>query len=197
MMSSLPLLKVALENAKVIKMGKYDYFVNPIQAISPPLKPELLREIVKRIIKIADFDVDRILTIEAMGIHVSTLVSATTDISLLIARKKKFGLPGELEIEVKKSYRKIAGGMKVEKFYVNSIDKGDKVLIIDDVISTGGTIIGLVRGLIKKGVIVKDIVVVMNRGNGPQRVKNKTGCNVKTLANIEIIEGKVKIRGIS
>ncbi|MFH1822018.1 MAG: hypoxanthine/guanine phosphoribosyltransferase [Methanobacteriota archaeon] len=192
-MSNLPLLKEALEKAIVVRMGKYEYFVNPIQGVAPPLKPNLLREIAGRIVDIAKFNVDRIVTIEAMGIHVSALVSSMTNIPIIITRKKKFNLPGEVEVLVKKSYRKIAGKEKPQKFYINSVKKGDRVIVIDDVMSTGGTVTGVVKGLLKAGVVVKDIIIVMNRGQGPERVKEETGLKVKTLADIEVKDGKVQI----
>jgi len=192
-MTRLPLLKEALEKAIVVKMGKYEYFVNPTQGVAPPLKPNLLREIASRIVDIADFDVDRIVTIEAMGIHVSALVSTMTNVPITIVRKKKFNLPGEVEVLVKRSYRKIAGKGKGQKFYINSVKKGDRVIVIDDVMSTGGTVLGVLQGLKKVGVIVKDVIIVMNRGKGPERVKKETGLDVKTLADIEIKDGKVHI----
>jgi len=193
MTKKLPLLKEALEKATVVKMAKYEYFVNPTQGVRPPLKPNLLREISGRIVDTTDFNVDRILTIEAMGIHVSALVSTMTNVPIIIARKKKFNLPGEIEIQVKKSYRKIAGKVQLQKFYINSVKMGDRVVIIDDVMSTGGTVEGVVKGLIGAGVIVKDIIVVMNRGKGPQMVKKETGLTVRTLADVEIKNGKVHI----
>jgi adenine phosphoribosyltransferase len=187
-MPRLPLLEKALENATIIKMGRYDYFVNPLQGVAPPLEPELLREIAERIVEIADFDVDRIVTIEAMGIHISALVSSMSNMPFVILRKKKFGLPGEVEVSVKKSYREIAGGERMETFYINSIKKGDRVLVIDDVMSTGGTVTSVVKGLKKIGAVVKDILIVMNREKGPERVRRETGCDVKTLADIEVKE---------
>lgn len=197
-MKQLPLLKEALEKATVVKMGKYEYFVNPTQGVQPPLKPNLLREIASRIVDITDFNVDRIVTIEAMGIHVSALVSSMTNVPIIICRKKRFNLPGEIEVTVDKSYRKAAGkGKETEqKFYINSVNKGDRVVIIDDVMSTGGTVEGVVKGLTKAGVVVKDIIVVMNRGKGPERIKKATGLKVKTLADVDIQNGKLHIRRI-
>ncbi len=197
-MHKMPLLKEALERAKVVKIGKYEYFINPTQGVLPPLKPNLLREIASRIVDIADFKVDRIVTIEAMGIHVSALVSSMTNVPIIICRKKKFSLPGEIEVTIDKSYRKVAakGKETEQKFYINSVKKGDKVIIIDDVMSTGGTVEGVVKGLAKVGVVVKDVIVVMNRGKGPERVKRKTGLKVKTLSDVDIKNGKLRIKRI-
>jgi len=191
----LKLLKNALEKAPVVKRGDYFYFINPLQGVSTPLQPDLLMEIARAIVSIADLNVDRIVTVEVMGIHISTLVSCLTGLPLVVIRKKKFGLPGEVEITSEESYRKIAKEEEV-KLYINSIRRGDRVLIIDDLMSEGGTVIGMIKGLQKAGAIVKDIVVVINRGGGLQRVKKETGYDVKTLADVEVRGGKVHILGM-
>lgn len=188
----LELLKTALENAPIVKRGEYSYFINPLQGVSPPLQPDLLMEIARAIVRVADLDVDRIVTAEIMGIHISSLVSCLTGIPLVIIRKKEFGLPGEVEFVSEESYRKIAKEEEV-KLYINSIQKGDRILIIDDVMSEGGTVIGMIKGLQKVGAIVKDVVIVINRGRSLQRVKEKTGYDVKTLADVEVRDGKVRI----
>lgn len=191
----LELLKNALENAPIVRKGEYSYFINPLQGVSPPLQPDLLTEIARAIVRIADLNVDRIVTAEIMGIHISALVSCMTGIPLVIIRKKKFGLPGEVEFLSEESYRKTAKEEEV-KLYINSIQRGDRVLIIDDVMSEGGTVIGMIKGLQKAGAIVKDVVVVFNRGRALQRVKEETGHDVKTLADVEVRDGKVHILGL-
>lgn len=194
-MVELKLLKDALEHAPVTQRGKYTYFVNPLQGVAPPLKPALLQEVAKGIIRIADLDVDYIVTAEVMGIHISALISHLTKIPLVIIRKRKFGLEGEVEVPVERSYRQ-ATGEKEEVFYINSIKKGDRVLLIDDVMSDGGTTISLIKGLTKIGAVVKDTVIVMNRGNGPERVKKETEHTVKTLADIDVRNGRVRVLNI-
>jgi adenine phosphoribosyltransferase len=79
------------------------------------------------------------------------------------------------------------------RFYLNSIRKGDRILIIDDVMSRGGTMISIIEGLEKAGAVIRDAVVVIDRGNGPQRVKEETGYDVKTLADVELRDGKLNI----
>lgn len=194
-MAGLKLLKDALEKAPVIQRGKYAYFVNPLQGVAPPLKPSLLQEVAAEIKKTAALDVDYIVTVEVMGIHISALVSYETGIPLVIIRKKKFGLEGEVEVPIERSYRRIAGE-KEEVLYINSIKKGDRILLIDDVMSDGGTVVSIVKGMRKIGAVVKDIVIVMNRGRGPERVKEETGLAVKTLANVSMEGGKVRILSI-
>ena len=78
------------------------------------------------------------------------------------------------------------------KLYINYVKKGDRVLIVDAVVSTGGTLVAVLGGLKKAGAIVKDVVCVVERGNGRKVVKDATGFDVKTLVKIDV-KDKVKI----
>ncbi|TKX84067.1 adenine phosphoribosyltransferase, partial [Halorubrum sp. SS5] len=69
-------LRQSLLDAPIIEKGEYQYFVHPISDGVPMLEPELLREIVIRIIRKAELEnVDKIVTPAAMGIHISTALS--------------------------------------------------------------------------------------------------------------------------
>ena len=99
-------------------------------------------------------------------------------------------------MKIEKSYRRAAGGEE-GKFYINSLRKGDKVLIVDDVLSSGGSLVAVIKSLEQIGVIVKDIAVVIRRGNeGFERVKKETGHEIKALSNIKVEDGKVRILDI-
>jgi len=91
-------LKKSLYEAPVFKRGDYNYFIHPITDGVPEIKPDLIREVVSYLVRIADLDVDKIVTIEAMGIPIGIALSQITDIPLVIIRKRKYGLPGEVEL---------------------------------------------------------------------------------------------------
>ncbi len=76
--------------------------------------------------------------------------------------------------------------------YVNGIGKGDKVVIVDDVLSTGGTMTALVRTLRDDiGAEIIDILVPVNKNRGGEVVEEETGIAVKTLVNVAIVDGKI------
>jgi adenine phosphoribosyltransferase len=75
---------------------------------------------------------------------------------------------------------------------LNGIDKGDRVLIIDDVISTGGTMKAAIRALEQAGAIIQDIVVVIERGDG-KKVIEDMGYDVQTLITVDVDQDGVKI----
>ena len=95
----LELLKNTLDNAPTVKRGAYNYFQNPLTDGAPNITPDILREIGTAVIKIANMDVDVILTMEAMGIHIAAVLSQMTNIPMNIIRKTERYLPDELVID--------------------------------------------------------------------------------------------------
>jgi len=93
-------------------------------------------------------------------------------------------LKGEIPVHQETGYSK-------GELYLNGVENGDRVLIIDDVISTGGTMIAIINALKKAGAEIKDIICVVERGNGKEEVLEKTGYDIKTLVRIDVKDGKV------
>jgi adenine phosphoribosyltransferase len=178
-------LKESLINAPIIKRGDYYYFIHPISDGVPTITSELIEEVSGYILEIADTNVDRILTIEAMGIPVATALSLKTGIPLSIVRKRKYELEGEIMLSQSTGYSK-------GELYINGIGEGDRVLIVDDVISTGGTLKSLIGALQDIGAIVRDVIVVIERGGGSLRLK-EMGIDVTTLVKIDVNENGVVI----
>ncbi|MFH0860298.1 MAG: hypoxanthine/guanine phosphoribosyltransferase [Candidatus Altiarchaeota archaeon] len=181
----LEMLKKSLEEAPVMKRGEYSYFIHPLTDAIPRIQPELLDEVAEAIIENSEMDVDTILTMEAMGIHIAAAISLKTGLPFNIIRKREYGLPGEVVLDQSTGYSK-------GKMYINDIRKGDKVTIVDAVISTGGTLNAVIKGLERIGAEIKDIICVIERGDGVKKVMKETGYKVKTLVKIEV-DGNVKI----
>ncbi len=184
----LELLKKSLLKAPIVRRGDYSYFIHPISDGIPQLEPSLLDEITDAILAMSTGAFDKIFTIEAMGIPLATAISMRTGIPFTIIRKRPYGLEGEIELSQKTGYSK-------GELYVNNVFKGDRILILDDVISTGGTLIDLKKALEEAGAVVTDIIVVIERGNGVSRLKDM-GIDVKTLVRIDVTEKGVSIEGI-
>jgi len=176
-------LTKSLLEAPIFKRGEYNYFIHPITDGVPEVRPELIREITGHIVRIADLEVDKIVTVEAMGIPIGIGLSIICDIPLVIIRKRKYGLPGEIEISQVTGYSR-------SQLFLNGINKGDRVIVVDDVISTGGTLLAVLKSLEVAGAIVKDVVVVVKRGEGVERLR-KEGYAVKTMVDVEVGESRV------
>jgi len=176
-------LKKSLLDAPVFRRGEYNYFIHPITDGVPEVRPELIREVVGHIIRIADLDVDKIVTVEAMGIPIGIALSIITDIPLVIIRKRKYGLPGEIEVAQVTGYSK-------SQLFLNGIGRGDRVIVVDDVISTGGTLLATLESLKVAGARVQDVVAVIRRGDGVDRLRTK-GYQIKTMVEVEVDEKRV------
>jgi adenine phosphoribosyltransferase len=176
--------KKSLIESKVVKRGNYQYFVNPLTAGVPEINPEIIKEICDSIISSVEIKkVDIILTIESMGIHIASVLSQMTGIPFNIVRKKSQQTADEIIL-------KQLTGYGTSNLYM-TLSKNKKVLIVDSVISTGGTLIAIIDGLKKLNADIIDIICVIERGDGVKKVKEKTGYDIKTLERICIKDGKV------
>lgn len=177
----LKLLHKSLEECPVVNRGGYHYFVHPITDGIPELEPALLREIAAAMVRILDLEgVNRIVTAEAMGIHIGTALSLVTDIPLTVMRKRQYGLPGEIAVHQVTGYSK-------GELYLNGVCAGDRVVVVDDVCSTGGTMCALMAALEDAGAEVVDACVVIRRGSP------KVTCDYKTLVEVEVGEDGVHV----
>jgi len=179
-------LRESLHEAPIVEKDGYHYFVHPISDGVPMLRPELMREIVIRIIRKADLDdVDKIVAPEAMGIHISTAVSLMTDIPLVVVRKREYGLENEVSIS------QVTGYSETE-MYINDIRDGDRVLVLDDVLSTGGTLSALLTALEDIGADIADTVAVIKKVGGENKLEDKN-FEPKTLVNVAVEGGELVI----
>jgi adenine phosphoribosyltransferase len=176
-------LKRSLLEAPVFKRGEYNYFIHPITDGVPHINPDLVREVAGHIIRIADLGVDKIVTVEAMGIPIGMALSLMTDLPMVIIRKRKCSLPGEIELSQKTGYSK-------GQLFLNDIKSGDRIIVIDDVISTGGTLMSILGGLKAAGADVKDIVIVIERGEGADKLRRQ-GVGIKTMVKVDVNEKRV------
>jgi adenine phosphoribosyltransferase len=179
-------LRRSVEEAPIIDKDGYSYLVHPLSNCVPTLDPELLREVVVRIIRRAELEnVDKIVTPEAMGIHLSTAVSLMTDILLVVIRKRSYGLEGEVALSKSTGYSE-------SEMYINDVDAGDRVLLLDDLLSTGGTMRAIVRALDDIGADIVDIVVAIRKVGGEDALAG-IDHPVQTLIDIAVGDGEVTI----
>ena len=179
-------VKKSLEASPIVEKGDYQYFVNPISDGVPAMDPKMLRELSLVVHKHAALDVDKIVAVEAMGIHLATALSLATDIPFVVIRKRQYGLEGEFEV-----YQKTGYGSS--NLYINDLHPGEKILLIDDVVSTGGTLIALIKTLNDLGVEIKSAVAVIEKGDGKKIVERETGLEVLSIIKLDVADGKVVI----
>jgi adenine phosphoribosyltransferase len=160
MMDALHRLRESLRNAPVIWKGDYPYFIHPITDGVPRLDPLVLKAVTDLCESAIEWDgVDLILGIEAMGLPLTAPLSIRTGIPLIIARKRSYGLEGEVTIGQETGYSK-------GEMFLNDFKPGEKVVIVDDVLSTGGTLKAVLEGVRRTGAEVTHIIAVVEKGPG-------------------------------
>jgi adenine phosphoribosyltransferase len=75
--------------------------------------------------------------------------------------------------------------------FINDIERGDRVVVIDDVMSTGGTIKAVVRGLQEIGAEIVDVIVVVEKGDKKEEIEKELGIRIKTLVKVKVRDGKL------
>ena len=174
-------LRASLQAAPVIWKGDYPYFIHPITDGVPRMDPEILLAITNLVVERVDWsNVDVLLGIEAMGLPLTAPLSMATGIPLVIARKRSYGLEGEVEIDQSTGYSK--GAM-----YLNDLNDGERIAIVDDVLSTGGTLDAVIEGVRRAGATVTDVITVVEKGGGLKRLQHKyPAIRIQSLVRLEM-----------
>jgi adenine phosphoribosyltransferase len=178
-------LKKSLDVCPVVMFGEYHYFVHPLTDGIPCIEPKLLDEVTDKMMEIGDFDCDYIMAPEAMGIPLAAPLSLKTGVPFSVIRKRKYGLPGETNIAQYTGYSK-------SDMYINGIKKGDRVVIVDDVLSTGGTMRAVIHAL--KNVIgceIVDVIVVFEKTEKKAEMEAEFGVKIKSLLRVKVEGEKV------
>lgn len=184
----LTILQDSLRGAPIIWKGDYPYFIHPISDGIPRMDADVLRATRDLIVSSIDWsEVDLIVTVEAMGLPLLAAVGDATGKPTVVIRKRSYGMEGEVRVDV-------ATGYSQSIVYINDIKPGERVVIVDDVISTGGTLEPLLERLESMGVILHDVVVAIEKGEGRERLnRERPDWPLRSLVRIDIIDGKVEI----
>jgi adenine phosphoribosyltransferase len=173
----------------IVVSGGYHYFVHPLSDGIPSITPELMDA---ASICIAELlpeprEYDLLITAEAMGIPLTTAVSGITGKSFSIVRKRKYGLKGEVTVGQETGYSSA-------NLYLNLPEGGGRVVIIDDVLSTGGTLKALVTGIRRSGWEVEHAAFLFNKMEEERvfEIEEETGLSIRSLLDLEFDLGVFK-----
>lgn len=96
-----------------------------------------------------------------------------------LARWTPSGAPGEIEVPMANEY--LAEGNA--RIYLNGVRTGDRILLVDDLISTGGTLCAMAQAIELAGAQIVDIFTIGEKteNGGRQALLQASGVRVKTL----------------
>ena len=168
-------------NATTTRTGNYYTTINELSDQVPAMRPDTLISAATSLISLGPVHADKILCEEDKAASLAGVISLFTFLPLAMSRWYPYPFPCGLEVPLKMEY--FDGNL-----YTNGINESDKVLIIDDTLSTGGTLIALAESVRQAKAEVSDIRVVVEKiGNGGrQRIKDVLGIDVKAVLGISI-----------
>lgn len=160
-----------LKKRDVVKFGRFqlssgkesDYYVDVKRAITDPKVLEKIAEIILG--KMDKEGTDKIAGPVLGAIPIVTAVSLKSEIPMLMIRK------------VKKGYG-------TSKLIEGDLKKGDKVIVVEDVTTTGNSLARSVEVLRENGGIVKNAFVVVDRSEGAIENLKIRGIHLEPLVSI-------------
>jgi len=158
--------------------------INAFTDQSEPLGPRLLRglaSLMARRVEHLAFDI--VVGEEDKGAHIATAVSFATDAPLILARQYVYPIEsihrGAAVVDLRSEY--LNG-----RLVLNGISPGMRALIVDDTLSTGGTVIALIDAIRRRGGQVVGAVATIEKVDegGRVRVFDATDVTVLTMMKI-------------
>jgi adenine/guanine phosphoribosyltransferase-like PRPP-binding protein len=172
----------AFDRKPLVTYGEYKFLINPLTEQIPATSAELLRATTNWLISEGDFKrADKIAGEEDKGAILVASTSLATSLPFGMARWYPSGLTGQIAVDFDMEYTS-------GRLYLNGVDPGDKVIVVDDMISSGGTMLALIKALHQADAKIVDIICVAEKVDygGIKRVYRATGYQVKVLISISM-----------
>ena len=179
----------AFNDQTLVQFNGYKFLINPLTEQIPATSAALLQAASKWLVDSGDFSIaNKIVGEEDKGAILVAGVSLTTGLPFGMARWYPAGLEGQISVDFEMEYTS-------GKLFLNGVEAGDKVVIVDDMISTGGTMLALIEAVKLAGAEIVDIVCVVEKVDcgGVQRIVNQTGIQIKTLVKVSVSGERSKV----
>jgi adenine/guanine phosphoribosyltransferase-like PRPP-binding protein len=182
-------LRAAFDDRPMVEIKGKRFVINPLTEQVPATPAEMLVAAAWQLVEIGDFSPTcTVVGEEDKGGILVAAVAMVTGRPFGLARWYPSGLAGQISVDFSSEY---ADG----RIYLNGVEAGDEVVIVDDLVSTGGTMIALIRAIEEAGAVIRDIVCVAEKVEyeGRQRIKEQTGHDVKCLLQLSIAGPRCKV----
>lgn len=162
-----------LKECKAIKTGdftlasgkKSKYYIDIKKASASPLiLKEIAHEISGRMMQYS-IDADYIGCVALGGVPIAVAVSLETELPLIIIRKeaKEYGTKGRI---------------------VGDFIKNSTILMVEDVATTGGSVLEAIRLLKEEGLVITHVIVVVDREEGAKKALADEGVELIPLVKV-------------
>jgi len=154
---------------------KSKYYIDIKKASANPRILKLIAREISRKIKNHSIDADYIGCVALGGVPIAVAVSLETDLPLIIIRKeaKEYGTKGQI---------------------IGDFIKNSRVLMVEDVATTGGSVLRAIRLLRDEGLLIKNVIVVVDREEGAHAALADESVELTPLVRIgDILKGSSHI----
>ncbi len=127
-----------------------------------------------------DKDFDKILGIEARGFIFGTALAYALGKSFIVVRK-----PGKLPAKCRKMTYDLEYGTDTVEIHEDAVSPGEKILIVDDLLATGGTVGAVVKLVQEMGGVVAECAFLIELDDLKAREK-LSGVDVFSLIHFDI-----------
>jgi orotate phosphoribosyltransferase len=160
-----------LKDNQVVKYGKFtlssgkesDYYVDMKRAITDPTILSKVAEIISK--KIDEQKIDKIAGPALGAIPIVTAVSIASNIPMLMIRKSK------------KDYG-------TSELIEGDLQQGDRVIVLEDVTTTGNSLIKAVKAVLSSGGIVEKAYVIVDRNEGAIINLKNEGIDLEPIVSV-------------
>lgn len=195
MTSALQKIIDVYERADTTRSGKGSLTtINELTDQIPAVRPEVVQAAISCLMSLGPIaeDVNKILTEEDKGALLAGLFSVTTGLPLAMARHDvPYDIPGSLRVHLSMEYQD--GWLNV-----HGLNRGDRVLIFDDTLASGGTLVSLINAVRYAGANVSEVRVITEKMGfgGRERVMTETGVIVRSVIGVDVEEHDVRVSHI-
>jgi len=179
----------AFDDQPLVQFEKYKFLINPLTEQIPATTAELLQAATDWIIAEGDFSqATKIAGEEDKGAILIASTCLATGLPFGMARWYPSGLEGQVSVDFQMEYTS-------GKLFLNGVTENDQVVIVDDMISTGGTMLALIQAVQSAKADIVDIVCVAEKieYGGVEKIIRETGYNVKTLLKVSTSGERSKV----
>ena len=156
--------EVFLEGDFTLSSGKKsNYYINMKKAITEPKIHSTISKLITE--KINDDEIDKVAGPALGAVPIATAVSLESELPLLMIRKEK-------------------KGYGTSKLIEGELNEGDSVIVVEDVSTTGGSLLKAIKAIQENGGNVKRAFVVVDRQEGAIEEFEKAGITLEPLITV-------------
>ena len=163
-------LSVALKDCGALQFGEFvlasgaksDYYIDVKKAITEPKVLYLISQLMAERMQIDNIRPDRIAGVVLGSVPLATALSLATGIPYVMIRKEK---------------KDHGTGKLIE----GTLNIGDKVLVVEDVITSAGSSISAIEILRREGAVVENVFSVIDRESGGSENLKQIGVTLLPL----------------